>query len=169
MSDYRKTKQQETGIGRPPRLTWEVFQAMCARLAQTGAKFRTAEEFGFTGSSINMRLRELDEEGKPEWREAWNNAHQLYTESLEAEAHRRAVVGVEEPVFYQGVVVGHITKHSDRLLELQLKANAPEKYRDNVKLDAELNGGVLLVPGKMSVEEWLASQGGDSEADEAGD
>lgn len=47
---------------------------------------------------------------------------------LEDEARRRAVEGVEEPVFYQGDVVGHVKKYSDDLLKLLLKANRREKY-----------------------------------------
>lgn len=38
------------------------------------------------------------------------------------------------------------------------KAVRPERFRDNVKLEAEVTGGVLLVPGKMTVEEFLAQQ-----------
>ena len=47
------------------------------------------------------------------------------------------------------------------------KAVRPERFRDNVKLEAEVTGGVLLVPGKMTVEEFLAqhraAEGGTTE------
>ena len=45
-------------------------------------------------------------------------------ELVYAEAWRRAVNGVEVPVFWDGKVVGTITRYSDRLLEKLLYANA---------------------------------------------
>ena len=50
------------------------------------------------------------------------------TDSLEDEARRRAVEGVDEPVFYQGAVVGHVKKYSDELLKMLLRANRQTKY-----------------------------------------
>ncbi len=49
--------------------------------------------------------------------------------ALEDEAQRRAM-GYEEAVYYKGEKVGTITRYSDRLMELLLKANNPEKYRE---------------------------------------
>lgn len=48
---------------------------------------------------------------------------------LEDEAQRRAT-GFEEDVYYKGRKVGTVTKYSDKLMEILLKANAPEKYRE---------------------------------------
>jgi hypothetical protein len=61
-------------------------------------------------------------------------AKQSYLGALEREAHRRAVEGILEGVFYKGVLVNHIRKFSDVLLIVLLKANAPEKYRENTDL-----------------------------------
>lgn len=82
-------------------------------------------------------------------------------DNLEAEAYRRAVEGVDEPVVYQGMVttvfdpvtgldkVLTVKKYSDTLLTLLLKGSDPEKYRENTKVDVEHKGavGVLVVPG----------------------
>ena len=51
---------------------------------------------------------------------------------LEDEAQRRAM-GYEEDVYYKGEKVGTVTKYSDKLMEVLLKANAPEKYRERVE------------------------------------
>ena len=59
---------------------------------------------------------------------------------LEAEARRRAAIGVDEPVFYKGEVVGHIRKYSDTLLMFLLKAHWPEKFRENVSIDQRVSG-----------------------------
>ena len=40
-----------------------------------------------------------------------------------------------EPEYYKGEVVGHTRKYSDALLMFLLKANRPDKYRDNIKVD----------------------------------
>jgi len=62
--------------------------------------------------------------------EAWEKAEtQCVTNiSLEDEAMRRAVKGVQKPVYRAGEVVGHVTDYSDSMLMFLLKAHHPEKY-----------------------------------------
>ena len=57
-------------------------------------------------------------------------------------ARRRAIDGFEEPVFYQGAVVGAVRKYSDRMLELLLKGHAPEKYKDRVQHSGDVKVNV---------------------------
>lgn len=47
---------------------------------------------------------------------------------LEDEAWRRAVIGIEKPIYQRGVLVGFVKEYSDNLLAILLKARAPEKY-----------------------------------------
>mgnify|MGYP006303842671 CR=1 FL=1 len=61
---------------------------------------------------------------------AFEVAKKLTVDRLEAEARRRAVQGVEEPVFYKGEIVGYKLKYSDGLLKFLLKGNAPEKFKE---------------------------------------
>ncbi len=83
---------------------------------------------------------------------AFNVAKEVAIEYMEAEARRRAVTGVNEPVIYKGQLQGlwvdeegktvsaytpgatqiplTIKKYSDTLLIFMLKAARPEKYRD---------------------------------------
>lgn len=76
------------------------------------------------------RWQEMDDEFAAAYREAELTA----TETLEAEARRRAVEGVttETPIIRDGRVIDTIveTKYSDTLLIFLLKARAPEKYRE---------------------------------------
>ena len=74
------------------------------------------------------------------FRAAWDEALEEARELLEAEARRRASVGVEEPVFYKGEIVGHIRKYSDNLLMFLLKAHWPDKFRENVSVDQRVSG-----------------------------
>ena len=55
-------------------------------------------------------------------------------EHLEAEALRRAVDGIEEPVYQGGHMVGVVRRYSDTLLIFLLKGAKPEKYKDRWEL-----------------------------------
>lgn len=87
-------------------------------------------------------LEEVDEEGKPteqaeRYRAALDDAHQQGCENLEREAIRRAVDGVDEPVYQKGERVGTIRKYSDVLLIFMLKGAKPEKYRERFEVKTE--------------------------------
>ncbi len=90
--------------------------------------------------------------------ESCNEAILLFKEIIEVEIRRRAITGVEEPVFYQGVATGgSITKFSDSLLVFMGKAKLPE-YGDKLKIDQVITGGVLLTAAPaVSTESWLDS------------
>ena len=72
----------------------------------------------------------------------WDDALEEGTDLLDAEARRRAVTGIDKPVFYKGKVVGSITTYSDRLLMFLLRAHDP-KFRD---------GGKVKQPGATDVD-----------------
>lgn len=87
---------------------------------------------------------------------SWDTALVGAVEGMEQEAWRRAVQGNDEPVFQRGEQIGMVRKYSDTLLIFLLKANKPEKYRDNYKApvpqppaDLDLDADVSL----MSEEE----------------
>ena len=86
---------------------------------------------------VVYRARDSSATFRAEWDEALEEAREL----LEAEARRRASIGVDEPVFYKGKVVGHIRKYSDNLLMFLLKAHWPEKFRDNYAVEHSGPGG----------------------------
>jgi len=62
------------------------------------------------------------------WDEAMKNKGVTATDPLEAEAERRAIVGIEKPVYRAGKLVGHTREFSDSMLMFLLKARYPEKY-----------------------------------------
>lgn len=157
------TPQERTGLGAPPKLTWDVFVAICAEVQRTGVKYASCAKFGLTGHHVVQRIKELSEQGHPEWLDLWNESLELFADRLEEEMARRAIEGVEKPVFYKGEEVGTIREFSDTLAIALAKGVRPEKFRENVKLEGSLTGGVLLVPAKMTVEEFLAQQKGGSE------
>jgi len=76
-------------------------------------------------------------EQDPAFATAFEDAREEATDLLEEEARRRGYEGVDEPVFYQGVLVSTVRKYSDTLLIFMLKANR-EKFRDKVQAEVEV-------------------------------
>jgi hypothetical protein len=75
----------------------------------------------------------------PAFAAEWDKVNELIKFQLEEEAYRRGVLGYEEPVYYQGVKCGSITKYSDSLLRFRLKAEMPEKYNPIHKLTVDVS------------------------------
>jgi hypothetical protein len=79
----------------------------------------------------------------------WDEALEQACDRLEQEAWRRAVAGVERPVFgnmgdKQGAgQVGVIREYSDRMLEILLKAHRPEKFRERYDVTTRVAGSDL--------------------------
>ena len=78
---------------------------------------------------------------------AWANALDEAADVMEAEAWRRGVEGVDEPVY--GRVgkdrdgeIGTVRKYSDSMLALLLKAHKPEKYRE--RHEHKLDGSITV-------------------------
>lgn len=97
---------------------------------------RLAADMAETSRSSVYRWRDHD----PEFEEAFQLAREDAADILEAEAHRRAVEGVEKPVgWYMGEPGGTVREYSDTLLIFLLKGARPEKYRDRL----DVRGAVL--------------------------
>lgn len=143
--------------------------------------WKRRSEDGYPGYTIDMGG--LDDDGNAlvaEFHEAWEAALEIGNDYLEQEAQRRAVEGYNEPVVHKGIqafvrdaTTGEleldengkpipltIRRYSDRLLEVLLKARRPEKFRENMKIEAEVTGGVLAIPqsdqANLSAEDWAA-------------
>jgi hypothetical protein len=104
----------------------ERYDQFLQELERTGNVTLSAKVAGVSRRNI-YKLRDADEE----FREEWDEAIDARVEKLEAEADRRAVEGVETPVFYKGERCdgGDVREYSDTLLMFRLKALKPEKYR----------------------------------------
>ena len=60
-----------------------------------------------------------------EFAAAWNEAVRTAADLIEDEALRRAMHGVQRPVFWRGEQIGSVTTYSDRLLALLLQRRRP--------------------------------------------
>ena len=86
------------------------------------------------------RARKDDEK----FAEAWTVAVDMGTDGLEDEALRRAYIGTDKPVTYQGKITAVFKEYSDTLLMFMLKARRPEIYRDRQEIGAIGGGPVTL-------------------------
>ncbi len=103
--------------------------AFLAAFRRTGVVVAAAEAVEIHPRSI---YRWKDD---PDFAADFEDARKEAAERLVAEAHRRAVEGVGKPVYYRGEQCGTIQEYSDRLLELLLKGEFPEKYRERYQPD----------------------------------
>lgn len=78
----------------------------------------------------------------PAFGEQVDFALEMFNAKLEEAAVERAVEGVDEPVFYQGMECGSKKKYSDDLLKFLMQANNPQKYG---KADSKTGGAPIVV------------------------
>lgn len=132
-------------------------QAFLRVLSKTSSPTKAARIAGVHRTGM-YRLRDKNRD----FARLWKRAMKYRAELLEDEAIRRAVEGVEEPVFYMGAICGYKRNYSDSLLSKLLEGNMPEKYRQNHKVEVEGNLGVatLVLPAATTAEEWAAQNSG---------
>ena len=86
----------------------------------------------------------------------WEAAYEDGVDVLEDAAHRRAVHGVEKPVYQGGVMVGTVTEYSDTLLGLALRGKKPVRY--NTERHEHSGPGGAAIPMAMEIE-FIESKG----------
>lgn len=151
--------------------------AFLKAFARDGIILTGCESTGVSRTSI-YRWLETDDWFKKKFADAEEQAADV----LEREAHRRAAIGVDEPVTFQGQptfipnpndpmgapIMFTVKKYSDPLMQMLLKGRRPGKYGDKSKV--EVSGQmapVLVVPGALSPDEW-AKMAKDQQAKYAG-
>ena len=123
-------------------------RAFLAAYPITGTIGHAAEAAGISRRSHINWIRQ------PEYAEAFAAAKDAFVESLEAEVARRARDGVEEPVYQGGKLVGTISKKSDTLAIFLLKANRPDKYRDEIRVitDTEVDAELRRLSAQVAAQ-----------------
>lgn len=86
-------------------------------------KLKRIEKFDISQGTVNTLLMRF-----PTFKDMYEEAKEEYTYSLESEAHRRAVEGIDKGIYYQGELVNIEKQYSDTLLAKLLDANSP-KFR----------------------------------------
>jgi molybdenum-dependent DNA-binding transcriptional regulator ModE len=122
-----KFRKIDEGLTRQQQREFLVHFAICGNILQA------AENVGIE------RQKHYEWLNDPEYKKMFEDAKEDAADALEKEARRRAVEGVDEPVFYQGCVCGTVRKYSDLLLTVLLKGNRPDKYRETQPVNVEVN------------------------------
>ena len=98
-------------------------------LSRTGNVWKACEDARVVRSQVDVARK--DEEL---FRQAMDEAIGIAVEVMDAEAHRRAVEGVDEPVYQQARLVANIRRYGDTLLMFLLKSRSA-KYRESTRSD----------------------------------
>jgi len=129
------------------KFTPEVQELFLQILEDTASPKQAAQVCG-----ISRRLAFEYKTKDLEFRRRWEQAIDVAMDALLDEAYRRACIGVEEPVIYQGQLAmtrdaetGEdrpltVRKHSDRLLEVMLKFRYGDQLADRLRVRVEDTG-----------------------------
>jgi hypothetical protein len=88
--------------------------------------------------------------GEEEFEAAYLEARGRDPEQIRAELRRRAIEGIDEPVFYQGEEVTTVKKYSDSLLGKMADAYLPEFSRQGSG-DGNMDGAMIAVERRVVV------------------
>ncbi len=149
-------------------------QTYLKHLELTGLKGHSAKVANTTPQTVIKHLK-----NDPDFCEQCDVAIQRYNDGIAAEVVRRGRDGVPKPVWKAGVraldpmlnedgtvkfdedgnpilVPAHVLEYSDRLLELEAKRGNPD-FRDGATIGINSAGGVIVLSGRLSVEEAEAA------------
>lgn len=94
----------------------------------------------------------------PDFDEQMCDCEEAYADFVEEQMLNRAINGTQEKIVFQGKIMedehGHpltVVKHSDRLMELAMKAQKPDKYSDKKQISGA-GGGAFTVHVKSLVD-----------------
>ena len=126
------------------KLTRERQNRFVKALAETGIVSAAVAIAGTSRTRVyELRKHDLG------FASAWDEAEEQAADALEAEAWRRAVDGVPEPLISAGRVVRDddgqplaIRRYSDNLLLALLKARRPEKFKDRAVVEHDIADGL---------------------------
>jgi hypothetical protein len=122
------------------RLTRERQERFLKALADTGIVSAAVEIAGTSRTRV-YELRKRD----PAFAASWEEAEERAADALEAEAWRRAVDGVQEPLVSGGRIVRDddgqpiaIRRYSDALMIALLKARRPGRFKDRAVVEHDI-------------------------------
>jgi hypothetical protein len=115
-------------------------EAFLDALARTGNVTRAAKAVHVTNRTA-YNARNDDPAFAAAWDAALDAAMDLV---LEPEAVRRAVEGVERPVYHQGKKIDSVREYSDTLLIFLLKGGRPAKYRERYEHSGDATAPIVM-------------------------
>lgn len=123
-------------------------------LGETGCSVRQACK----RSGINRMLADSLRVRVPAFQAAWDEVFEEVTDSLEEAGLKRAVDGVEEDVYFQGMKVGKKRVYSDSLLAMMLQGRRPGVYkqRSAQELTGKDGAPIATLSANVSSDEFRA-------------
>jgi hypothetical protein len=100
----------------------------------------------------------------PDFAAAWDEAVETAADLLEEEALRRALQGVQKPIFYRGEQIGAVTTYSERLLMFLLQRlrpvapPAPRSKADALKEQEERDYAARLAEAHQRMARFAAAE-----------
>lgn len=148
------------------KFTPEVQELFLQVLEDTASPKQAAQVCG-----ISRRLAFEYKQNDLDFRRRWEQSIEVAMDALLDEAYRRACIGVEEPVIYQGqlamtrdAATGEdrpltVRRHSDRLLEVMLKFRFGDQLADRLRVKVDSTGLDAEALLRMSADERKALTG----------
>jgi hypothetical protein len=103
--------------------------AICGQLRETAR---------ITG--IDTRFHYMWKEKDPNYLPAFEEAKAICADHTEDEIFRRGIAGIDHPLSFKGKLTGDtIKQYSDLLAIFWMKGNRPEKYREDARLQINVN------------------------------
>ncbi len=133
-----RAKARELAAGAFDGIGHKEKRAFLMAFAAYGRVFTAADAVGVSRSIHYVWLKD------PEYADAFKLAEDIAGDVLEAEAVRRAVEGIEEPVVYQGAMIGHWRLPDGSRLPGNSQEEPPAKGADFVPLTVNKRSDNLL-------------------------
>jgi hypothetical protein len=109
-------------------------------LAILGSRYAACRKAKVSHQDINYHL-----DNDPDFAAQAEIAKAYFTDLLHTRAMQRAIEGDCEPVYWQGIEVGHIRKFDSRLQIELLRAHMPDKFKTPGTGPVNINTGDTLV------------------------
>jgi len=127
----------------------ELEEFFLAGLRRAWSVSKSAQAIGITPTTAyewkNKSLASRREDGTyaDDFCVRWVGAYETGVDRIEDEVIRRAVEGVEKPVYQGGILVGSVTEYSDTLAGLVMRGKRPGVYNTERHEHTGKDGGAI--------------------------
>lgn len=88
----------------------------------------------------------------PQFSRRWDEALDSFLDLIEARGSQLAVEGVLEPVFHEGVIVGHVRKFDGKMIQFMLERRRRSVYRRELALEHSGSIAAELTPDDVRAQ-----------------
>lgn len=125
----------------------DTYKAFLLHLCDCGIISESCRRAGMHRNSVTVKRK-----NHPYFDELCKVAMDVHNGVIKNEVRRRAIDGVQKPVFQQGKLVGYVTEYSDSLLLALAKSYMPE-FRDRHDFTLELKDQIKAAADRYGVSQ----------------